>query len=116
MTTSVDIFEQLVEDTSKWGAEYVKHMVELLAPDGRPFGAEKKSEDELLEEYRVIRNDVEAWKMWVMAKAEVISNTLAGHGVNPEYLAIVNPIKIAGQFALDYSIKMEHKLKERMVT
>lgn len=116
MTTSVDILEQLVQDTAEWGANYVKNMIDLLAPDGRPFGAEKKSEDELLDEYRTIRNDVEAWKMWIANKATIITNMLSGSGVSPEYLTIINPTKIATQFALDYSIKMESKLKERMVT
>lgn len=116
MSTSVDVMEQLVEDTGKWGADYVKNMIELLAPDGRPFGTEKKSEDEMLEEYRTIRNDVEAWKLWIGNKASIITNMLSGSGVNPEYLTVINPMKIASQFALDYSIKMEALLEERMVT
>jgi hypothetical protein len=114
--TFVDEIESIAEVTAEWAADYIKSIVDTLAPDGRPFGRELKTTDEQLDEYRLMRNDVQMWSMWISEKAEQITNMLMGSGVAPEQLSVINPLRIAASFALDYSIRMEKLLNERMVT
>jgi hypothetical protein len=114
--TFIDEMEAVTEEIAEWAVDYIKDIVDTLAPDGRPFGTELKSTDEQLDEYRLMRNDVTQWSMWISAKAETITNMLLGSGVGPEQLAVINPLRIAASFALDYSIRMEKLLEERMVT
>jgi hypothetical protein len=114
--TFVDDIESIALVTAEWAKGYIKDIVETLAPNGRPFGRELKSTDEQLDEYRLIRNDVAAWSMWIQTRSEQITNMLMGSGVAPEQLSVINPLRIAASFALDYSIRMERLLNERMVT
>lgn len=113
--TFVSELEEIVDEVAVWGRDYITAIVDKLAPDGRPFGTEKMSLDEQLEEYRKIRNDVEAWKLWIQEKTDIIMNMLTGSGVSPEQMALINPLQIASAFALDYSIRMESHLSERML-
>lgn len=113
--TFIDELEEITLEVARWGAKQVTEITEALAPDGRPFGTEKKTTDEQLAEYAAMRNDVMQWQLWIANKASQIANMLAGSGIDPEIIGTLNPVQIASQFCLDYSIRMEKLLEERMV-
>lgn len=113
--TFVTETEEVIKEVAEWGTQKVQEIVEALAPDGRPFGAEKKSTEEQLDEYRAMRNDVNQWMAWISQKSQQVSNRLMAAGLGPDQMAVVNPTRIASQFAIAYSIKMEKMLEERMV-
>lgn len=113
--TFVDELEDMVEEVSSRVAEDIQSIVDTLAPDGRPFGQEIKSEEERLNEYRTIRNDVAAWKVWISNRALKISEELKLSGVSEDKIAALNPLAIAIAFMNDYSAKMEKLIADRML-
>ena len=113
--TYIDEMEEIVTEVANRAAEEIQAVIDTLAPDGRPFGQEKKSIEQQLDEYRTIRNDVEAWKVWISNKALEITNPLMMGGVEQEKIDAVNPLAIAIAYMNDYSVRMEKLLAERMV-
>ena len=113
--TFVDELEEVVEEVATRLAEDIANIVDTLAPDGRPFGQELKSTEEQLADYRIIRNDVEAWKVWVSNKALEISTQLKLGAVSEDKVVALNPLRIALAFMLDYSSKMEKLIQDRML-
>lgn len=114
-TTFIDEVEEVVDEVAHWGADIVQSIIDAIAPDGRPFGTTKKTPEEQLDEYRLIRNDVNAWMLWLSNKQQAIITQLMSVGIEPEHIAAINPLQIATSFMLDYSIRMERMLNERMV-
>ena len=108
--TYIDEIEEVVEEVSIWGAEQITAAIDALAPDGRPFGTTKRTEEEKVAEYLVIRGDVAAWQVWLTTKAEEVINQLMMGGIDPMVIASIDPIDIALAFAIDYSAEMESKL------
>lgn len=113
--TAIDEMEAVVEEVVEILSEEIEMIVDTLAPDGRPFGQELKTPDEQLSEYRVIRNDVEGWKLWVSNKALEITEQLKLGGVAEDKIQALNPLNIALAFMFDYSTRMEKLLEERML-
>ena len=115
MSTFMDELESVVDEVSSWAVSEIEQIIKALAPDGRPFGTQLKSEAEMLEEYRLIRNDPMAWEAWIGDKAIEIANTMAMSGVTPETIEAVNPVNVASTYLLNYSAKMEAILEKKMV-
>ena len=115
METAIDEMEAIVDEVSTILAEEIQLIVDTIAPDGRPYGQQLKSDEEQLIEYRTIRNDVESWKIWISNKAMEITTQLQMSGVGEDKIAAINPLNIAIAFMLDYSVKMEKKLQDRMI-
>lgn len=113
--TFVDELEAVVQDVSSQIAQEIEDVVNTLAPDGRALNQEVKSMDEKLLEYRTIRNDVEAWKLWISQKAMEITGKLQMSGVGPDKIAAVNPLKIAIAYMQQYSAEMEREIEKRML-
>lgn len=113
--TFIDELEEIVDEVADSIATEVQAIVDALAPDGRAFGTELKSTEEQLAEYRIIRNDVEQWKLWVSNKALEITTNLQQGMVAQEKIDQLNPLSIAMAFMRAYSAKMEKLLEERML-
>lgn len=115
MSTFIDELESVVDEVSSWAVSEMEQLLKTLAPDGRPFGTQLKSEEEMLAEYRLMRNDPMAWEAWIGNKAIEIANSLAQSRSTPETIEAVNPVNVASTFALNYSAKMEALLEKKMV-
>lgn len=113
--TFVRDLEKIVAEVSDWGADIVNEVVKTLAPDGVGYGQEHLTEEQQLDQYRKIRNDVNGWTAWIQDRAVEIQNTLTNSGVTPQTLGAINPTSIATAMMLDYSSKMEAKLNKRMI-
>lgn len=113
--TFVDELEAVVKEVSDKVARDIDNIVSTLAPDGRGYEQELKSTDEKLEEYRVIRNDVESWKVWISNKALEITQQLQLGGVTEDKIAAINPLRIAIVYMNHYSAQMERELEKRMI-
>ena len=113
--TFVDEAEAIVEEVASRLAEEIQAVVDALSPDGRAYGTEKKSLNEQLDDYRLIRNDVGGWQVWVTNKALEVTNLLHAGGVAQDKIDAINPLAIALAYANDYSARMEKLLQERML-
>lgn len=113
--TFIDELEAVVEEVAERAAREIQEIVDTLAPDGRPFGQDRKSLEEQLIEYRNIRNDTAAWKLWISNKALEITGKLQVDGIDQEKINALNPLRIAIAFMVDYSTRMEKELQERMI-
>lgn len=113
--TFVDELESIVNEVSTWMAEQVDRVISTLSPDGRPFGMDKLTVDEQLDEYRKIRNSPEAWAMWINNKTTEIQNELTQQGVSIEAIGVINPQQLAISYATVYSQQMEKELAKRML-
>ena len=103
----IDLLEEVVEEASDWATEQVQVIVDLLAPDGRPFGMEEKSDEEQLAEYQQLRGQPEAWAQWIQERVDVVVGDLATSGVDPEKIAGIKPYAVVEAYALKYSARME---------
>src|SRR5690242_19496867 len=113
--TFIDEAESIVDEVANILADEIEAVVEALSPDGRAYGTEKKTTEEQLADYRLIRNDVESWKLWISNKALEITSQLQQGGVAEDKINAINPLKIAIAYMNDYSVRMEKLLSERMV-
>ena len=93
--TFIDDLEAVVDEVAQWGADEVVAVINALAPDGRPFGAVKKDIEQQLTEYRLLRNDVNAWMVWISQKATELTGTLMQASIDPDTINAVNPVNIA---------------------
>lgn len=112
MSTFVDDLERVVEEVSDWAADISKTVTDLLAPDGRPFGQDKLTEEEQLTEYSKIVGSVEAWEQWITAKTLEFTEQLMQKAVDPEKIVALNPADIITAYAVDYSSRMEKLLRK----
>ncbi len=110
-----ETFIDEMEDTAQVVADsmfiLLDSVLESIAPDGRPFLMEPLSDEEQVSNYLQLRGNVEAWNSWVSERANEIINRLTNAGVPTEQVAAVQPFKIAEAFAVDFSVRMEEKLK-----
>jgi|SRR3990167_136252 len=109
-TTFIDEVEQVVDEVAIWGADQVKAAIDALAPDGRPFGTVKRTEEEQIAEYLTIRGNPTNWLIWLRAKSEELIQQLMVGGIDQDVIATIDPVDIAIAFAIDYSAEMESKL------
>lgn len=111
--TFISHAEEIVDDVAQWGIDRVNLIVEALAPDGRPFGMERRSQREELEEYmQLYRGNPEAWLGKVEDMVTRITTILTDAGVQQDDIAKVHPYSIAQAWALHYSARMEKLLRK----
>ncbi len=103
--------EQVAEEVSDWAVGAINAIVETIMPDGVPFGMSEASEVEQVEQYMKFRGSPEAWKGWIADRALLVVTQLASSGVSEEAVAMINPVAIAEQFAVGYSIDMEEIIR-----
>lgn len=103
--------EEIVDEVARWAVAYVNQVVDALAPDGRPFGLEPKSEEQQLLDYiNNYRGNPDAWANRIRTTATQIQQMLLQKGVTPDKIPSVHPFDIAEDMAMDYSIRMENLL------
>lgn len=99
--------EKIAEEVSDWAVDAINAIVETIMPDGIPFGMSEASEPEQVAQYMKFRGSPEAWKGWIADRGLLVVEQLAASGVSEEAIAMINPIAIAEQFAVRYSVDME---------
>lgn len=114
-STFIDDLEAITDEVSAWAVDVIKEVVTNLAPDGRGYGQEKIRLDKKLEDYRKLRNDLDACKAWINTKAIEIQNTLTNSGVPADTVGAINPVAIASALIIKYSSDMEAELEKRMI-
>lgn len=113
--TFIDQIETVVDEVSAWGYQVIKDVLEVLRPDGRGYGQEKVDIEDQLANYRLMRNDLNAWTVWINLKSTELQNILVNSGVQPDTIAAIDHVAIASAYALAYSEKMEAELAKRML-
>ena len=113
--TYITEIEQVVDEVSSWAVTQINDIVKALAPDGRAFGTQPKPTEQVLAEYRLMRNDPMAWEAWGRQKALEITNSLLETGTSQDAIEALNPLNVASIMLLDYSSKMEILLESEMV-
>ena len=61
----VGVLEELEGIIVDWSKKYVDDMVNALSKGGRPFGMEKKSRKEMLQDYMHLHGNVDAWRAFI---------------------------------------------------
>ena len=105
--TYIEDLEQITTEVVSTLTELISTTVDILAPDGRGFLEEEKTEQEQLSEYLSIRGDVNKWRGWISSTESAIVQELLIKGVPQEYIGVIQPRTIAGQYAINWSAKME---------
>ncbi len=106
----IDMVEEISDEVSNWGVEYIQTVVKALAPNGRPFGMEELTDEEQVGQYLELRGSEQAWSQWINERALNIVERLTFAGVSDEQIFTVKPYDIAEQMALAYSARMERTL------
>ena len=114
MTTRMEELDQIVDEVVELLYDQIIAGAEALAPDGVGFSQEKKPMEQQLAEYRILRNDVTAWKIWTENKALEIGNEMRVGGASQEAITAINPIILATAAMIKYSSDMEKELSKRM--
>lgn len=104
--TFVGTTEAEIEEVAEWADKLINEIVNLLAPDNRPFGVEERSEQEQIDNYLQVRGNSIAWLQWMANKEFEIMQLLATQ-LPPEALQALNTRQLALNYALDWSIRME---------
>ena len=112
--TFIDDLEEIVDATAIWASEQIDMVVEVLAPDGRPFGTQPLTNDAKILQYMQLRNNPTAWKSWIGDRALTIVQELSEAGVKPEDIEAIAPLDIAVAFATDYSVSMEKLIEDKV--
>lgn len=118
MTTFIDELEDIIDTVSDWCVDVVNQAVSTLAPDGRPFMTETKSESEQLQLYMSFINSPDPQAMlasYIVAKASEIANKLAASNISPDKILSVHPYDIAARHVIIWSAKMEDLLRKRNI-
>lgn len=111
--TFIDSAEHIVDEVAEWGIEFVEKVVDSLAPDGRAYGMEKRSQKELVREYNEsLRGNPDAWRQWIEERATRIVTLLQEQQVPEEEIVSVHPYSIAEKYAVAYSAQMERRLRK----
>lgn len=103
--------EKVAEEVSDWAVDAINNIVDTIMPDGIPFGMSEASEAEQVQQYMKFRGSPEAWQGWIADRALLVVTQLAASGVSEEAIAMINPVAIAEQFAVGYSIDMEEIIR-----
>lgn len=111
-----DETEALLDDVAEKVAEEMEAILEVLMPDGRPFGMVQKSLDEQVNDYvaQGFHDSVPACENKIRMTALQIIQMLAQYGVPPEQIATLRPYAIAEAATLEWSARMERLLNERI--
>ena len=107
--------EEVMRDVVADVAEDVKWLIESFMPDGRPFGMEKRSEAEQLEQYLAdgLHDNPEAAANWIRAKIEQLIQMMRLFGVPDDKIISVHPYDIVETAGFVWSGRMENLLRER---
>lgn len=110
-----DEAEAALDDVVTKAVSYVDYLMEVLMPDGRPFGMNPKPVEQQLQDYIQggYRDNPEACKMKIRELVGQVSQMLQAFGVPPEQAAQVLPYDIAESAALQWSAQMEKLLQEK---
>jgi len=105
--TYIDDLEQISDEVVEELKDLVNKTVDIIAPDGRGFLQQTKSEQQQVEEYLTLRGSVENWRNWLNGTESSIVQELLSKGVPQEYIGAIHPRSIAASYAVDWSSKME---------
>jgi len=114
MSTYMETLEDVAQEVSTWAVDIIKHVVEAVSPEGRPFDTELMSTEDQLNEYLNIRGNPDAWLQWISIQELNITEQLFAAQVPEGEIALANPHKLAFAYALKYSSKMEKLLQRRL--
>lgn len=109
--TFIDQLDDVVEVVSDFGVQIVTRALDLLAPDGRPFGYEPGTPEMQIQEYMPLRGNAEAWGQWIMDNAQVIVEKMQENSLSPSDIESIHPYDIAQKAAIGYSVRMEALIK-----
>lgn len=110
------LLEEVMQDTVKVVADDFEWLLDIFMPDGVPFGMEKRSEQEQLEQYlsEGLHNDPEAAANWIRANVGILIAKLREFGADEETIAAAHPFDIVQTAGYRWSAKMERLLGEKM--
>ena len=110
-----DIVEEVLDDVVAQAMSDMDWLLDVLMPDGRPFGMEIKSEEDQLQEYIAegYHDNIDACKNWIRMRIVALNQMLAEFGVAPELVASIHPYDIVEAAALVWSSKMEALYKKK---
>jgi len=105
---ALESMEAVIEE---WAAKYEEDMIRALSPNGRPFGMEKKSQQELLEEYKQMRGNPEAWRQFFRDRLAVALSSVDAS--NLEEAQAKHIADIVARWVIRYSADMEELLRRQ---
>lgn len=111
----IDELDEVEYLCAKELAEEINEMIELLSPDGRPFGMEPESPEVARAKYEALVADPEGWLKWMQERYDRFRKDT--QGIPPErFLAVgltdevLRSIVVA--YALNFRERMESMLAE----
>lgn len=108
--TYIDQLERIVDIVSDWAVQTVIDVTQSISPDGRGLFMVPQSDEEMLQDYLVLRGQPMAWGTYIMDAAQSIEQKLLDSGLPQDEIANVHPFDIAQKYAIMYSAEMEEKL------
>ncbi len=106
--------EEIVDEVAEWGAEYVDRVVEALSPDGRPFGMEKRNDEELIKDYVTnLRGNPDAWANRIRTMVAKGQQRLQQAGLTQDQIAGVHLYDVVERLNIEYSVQMERKIQQK---
>lgn len=113
MSYLIKDLEETVDVVADWAYLTIQKIVEVLSPDGRPFGYTELTDEEQLNEYYVYRGDAELWQSKLAETVDDIVKRLSESQLTPEQISSVHPMDIAQKYLIDYSAEMEILLEKK---
>lgn len=107
--------EALITDTAETVARDVEFLLEILMPDGRPFGMEVATEEEQIQQYldEGLHDNEDACLNWIRTRVLQLVQLMTAFGLTPEEQAFVRPYDIVESAAIHWSAKMERLIAKR---
>lgn len=99
--------DEVIEIIAQESVDTILEVVDILIPDGKPYGYVDGNE---MEVYLKLRGNPEAWTKWIAEQAAEIVNKLSQSGLDPDQINSVHPMDIAQKFALSFSVTMEEEI------
>ena len=111
------VADDVINDVVASSAKDIEWLLDVLMPDGRPFGMEPLTEAEQIERYMKagLHDNMEAALAFIREKAAQIAALLQRFGVPSEQAASAHPYDIAIVASLTWSAEMEKKLGKRVL-
>lgn len=113
MASDIDRLEQAQKMVADWAVTAIQRIVDILTPDGRPYGYTEQTMDKQLVDYIALRGNEQAWGQYILDSAQNIAKKLVDSGLDQETMLSVHPWDIAAKYAAQYSIEMETELRRR---
>lgn len=112
--TFVDITEEMINSLAEDIDIYIDSVIEALMPDGRPFGMEKKTTAEELEDYMKLRGNASAWWEWMATRYDYLKSKMA-EVIPEDQQALLHPWDIVYRHAMNFSSKMEKEYRRQQL-